>query len=78
MKKRFAGIVQRRTRKLSQEVYAPLRSLLNECHWRSATPLAQECAEAHSLTKTFRVRQSFAGRLFPPYDQRRANDEKVF
>ena len=30
-------------------VYVSLRSLLDERHWRSATPQAQECAEAHSL-----------------------------
>ena len=26
-------------------VYVSLRSLLDERHWRSATPQAQECAE---------------------------------
>ena len=30
-------------------VYVSLRSLLNECHWHSATPQARECAKAHSL-----------------------------
>ena len=30
-------------------VCASLRSLLNECHWHSATPQAPECAKAHSL-----------------------------
>ena len=30
-------------------VYVSLRSLLDERHWRSATPQAQERAEAHSL-----------------------------
>ena len=30
-------------------VCASLRSLLNECHWHSATPQAPECALAHSL-----------------------------
>jgi len=34
---------------MSQAVYAPLRSLLNERHWRSATRSARECAEAHSF-----------------------------
>ena len=34
---------------MSQAFYAPLRSLLNERHWRSATHSARECAEAHSF-----------------------------
>ena len=30
-------------------VSVSLRSLLDERHWRSATPQALECAKAHSL-----------------------------
>ena len=30
-------------------VSVSLRSLLDERHWRSATPQAPECAKAHSL-----------------------------
>ena len=42
-----------RRRRMSQAVYAPLRSLLNERHWRSATRSARECAEAHSFLLLF-------------------------
>ncbi len=48
-KKPLAGCALRRTMMMSQAVYVPLRSLLNERHRRSATPQALECAKAHSL-----------------------------
>ena len=48
-KKPPAGCALRRTMMMSQAVYVPFRSLLNERHRRSATPQALECAKAHSL-----------------------------
>ena len=48
-KKPPAGCALARIRIMSQASPYPLRSLLDERHWRSATRSARECAKAHSL-----------------------------